>query len=243
MPHAIPYFHDVADLPVAEQRLQIEALDRDLQSKGYTLRMDKALIENEEYDYSSMRLECRPEGGVLRHVLQRGDALVVARLSLLARDLDDLTSTLLSFQFMGFALFVRDVGRGETDISKWEPLVRDLSRFISDRNSERGRQAAETKRERGKPLNQHVPPGYKLIGHRRSRRVVPDAKEQKIIHRIVKLHDEKRLSFERIHLRLLEERVRTRFGTEWSLNRICTAYRNATKPASKAQPKEEEATA
>jgi DNA invertase Pin-like site-specific DNA recombinase len=180
--------------------------------------------------------EKREAGGDLFSRLKPGDNVIVAKLDRAFRRLADCVVVLEKFEQMGIKLHICNMLGGAIDLSS--PMGRFLIHILAafaelERAfiSERTRDGLANKKRNG--IRHARFPGYgfrweKRVVDGRSQRVrVPDDEERQVMQSIHEWRSEEpALSWHEISQRLrCTLNVKTKEGTEWSVNRIRRAYR------------------
>ncbi len=170
-------------------------------------------------------LTSRRVGVLLNLGLERGDAVVVARLGDF-RDTRDCLTQMRSWSQRGIAGHVLNpsldnvTAQGRQGLA----LLRAAHNADRERAAERARTSWRRRRSGGKAANQHAGFGFKLAGGKGRRHVVPDPAERAIMSELVRLRDEERLTWDAIYFQFLRDGVRMRSGKEWNRTSLQRAY-------------------
>lgn len=97
-----------------------------------------------------------------------------------------------------------------------------------EKETARLRRAFATRRTRGKLLNGSAPPGYKIVGRKGQRRLVPDHNEQAAVEKIIQLTREG-YSWWDTRQALIDLGIKDRRGKYWTIHRISKALKDATR--------------
>lgn len=176
----------------------------------------------------------RPAGHPLHYRLRRGDHIIISKTDRAFRRMSDCTFMMELWEEEGVIVHMLDVRGMDIDASTdlGRLIVHILGAFaewerarISERTIEALRQSTKKRKPR--------PPGYKnqwpgygwryirTKGGKRKR--VPDEEERVVMQKIVKWKLAGS-SWEEIYFHLLRYRVKTREGTEWSMQRVQRAF-------------------
>ena len=213
------------------QAEQVEAFYRNTLSPRYP---DLALAETIiEHGVSGGKPFAKREHGAALDVrLQKGDHIIITKLDRGFRDTLDYLTTERAWRDRGITLHVLDLpflGDGLPDYIA--EFIRTAMAMVAQ--FERGRIRVRTKeikawlKRQGRPTNGHAGYGFKFTGRPGQRVRTPDESEQAVIRWIVRQHDERKVPFLRIWAYMLEKKIKTKGGKEWSMNRIYRAYRRA----------------
>jgi DNA invertase Pin-like site-specific DNA recombinase len=183
----------------------------------------------------------RPASVRLLADAEEGDLIVVTKLDRGFRSLKDLLHSLENMDRRGLRLVLMDL-----NIDTATPTGRLMlsvfgafAEFERARISQRTKEVLAMRRLKGwVPVG--CPLGFKWIGERGRRKVVPCEYTQGIMRRIKEWVDEG-WTFDQIYFHLLRLKVRTRKGTAWSRSGIHRAYSAACHlPPPVAPPPEQE---
>ena len=132
----------------------------------------------------------RPEGAKLWACLQRGDALVAAKLDRMFRSASDCLAVVEAFKARGVSLFLLDLNGGADDVSGngiarlFLTIVSAFAEFERDRIGERIRATKRAQKARGEYLGGKAPFGWSYDA---GRQLVPVPEQQRELRRIRKL--------------------------------------------------------
>jgi DNA invertase Pin-like site-specific DNA recombinase len=223
-----PCFGEPAEEAV---RVREQAIREFCRSQGWELG---ELFADEPSTRRERWLE-RPAGRRLAERVQSGDHVVVAGAWSVWTTADDLLEVLQDWQERGIILDLipsgTDHDRGAmnlpTEGGMGRALVWGLSwcRYLDSlRRSEAIRTALWQRRGRGARHCRNAPYGYRWSGEKGAEQLVANEQEQAVIRRIAEMRDSG-LSWHRIAATLMQEKVKTPSGAEWSPDRVRRAYR------------------
>jgi DNA invertase Pin-like site-specific DNA recombinase len=193
------------------------------------------VFEDEERD-AELPLTSRPAGKHLPARLGRGDAVVFPASLASFAGRYDLADTCRVWMARGVSVHFTDLGIDTTTAggrAGFELLAKTFE-LEGERHGESIKRAFAERRKRGRPTG--TPPyGFKTAGPRGDRRFVPDTYTRAVARKIVALRQEG-LSWSQVYVRLLQERVKTRDGREWSEGAIRRVYEGELKLQAAERP-------
>ena len=168
-------------------------------------------------------LAARPEGGPLLARLQKGDALIVAKLDRAFRNAADALATAEQLKARKVDLIVADMGSEpvtQNGVSRmFFGMLALVAEFERERTRERLADGRGAKRAAGGHIGGSAPFGYHKVGAGRSARLEPIPEQQDAILTM------RRLAAEDASLRAIAEEVRQRHGFVVSHLAVRTALR------------------
>jgi DNA invertase Pin-like site-specific DNA recombinase len=165
----------------------------------------------------SKALRQRPEGHRLSMALEAGDAVLFTKLDRGFRNVCDLATTLESWGESKVRIILLDLN-ADSDTPVGRMLIQMLgavAEFERSRIRERIKDAAAQRRREGRPVCGEAPYGQKIVGPAGKRRFVPDTYTRRIGAKILAWHLAG-WSREAIYIHMLNNRIKTRLGKEWS---------------------------
>ena len=142
----------------------------------------------------------RPAGGKINRLLRPGDHLVFAYLDRAFRNLQDYCNTIVVWASMDVTIHFVDLG---VDFSSangrlMADIIASISQWFSNDRSERCKEIARQLKRMNRPVNGQKRLGYKLVGPPKDRQWVPDVIELSIMAEIVRLRDEKGMTWQEV---------------------------------------------
>lgn len=178
----------------------------------------------------SIPLANRPEGKKLLADLQPGDLIVAAKCDRLFRSASDALATVESLKKRGVGVILADIGPDpvtENGTAKlFFSLLASFAEWERCRIAERMDDGRKGKRARGGHAGGSPPIGYKIEGHGREAKLVPDPKEQEIVALMKQRRSERKSHFE-ISRELTALGMLSRAGTPFSGPQILRITRRA----------------
>jgi DNA invertase Pin-like site-specific DNA recombinase len=177
----------------------------------------------------------RPRGKLLLERLQPGDHVAIAKTSCAFASLPEALTQLDAWYEQGIIVHLLDMpgltwrpGMGKTMLQlvpALEAMKRNLTceRIHMAMNHPQTKAKMASRTARGK-LTNHPGYGYRHRGAAGRKVRVVDAKEQEAIARITAWREQENLSWDKIAIRLLRQRIRTKDGRDWSSQRCRRAY-------------------
>jgi DNA invertase Pin-like site-specific DNA recombinase len=183
---------------------------------------------------SSKRLANRKAGAELLLALRQGDHLVVASFDRAFRNLPEAIAHLERWFDDGVQVHVLDcpfldtshwMGRAIMQLLAWvaefeRRMIRERTRIAVNSDKVKAKKAARM----AKGWFTNATYGFRLIGAKGHKRAVVDVEERKVMALIVELRDLERLSWEEIAIRLMRQRIVTKYGKCWLKGRCRSAY-------------------
>ena len=184
----------------------------------------------------------RKEAAKLNAILRPGDHIIVAHLDRPFRALLDFASVLenvwepkgINVHFADMAIDLRTPGGRAT-----ANMMATFAQWQSDSYSERNKEIAARLKRLNRPTNGQKRLGYKLVGPPGHKQWVPDHAERRDMATIVRLRDEKKMSWDQISDEM-ERRICQRedrpyrksafIKRTWSRSRCQKAYYRMRKP-------------
>jgi hypothetical protein len=150
-----------------------EAFASNLASAGY-----EELVFCEEVDYANVWLRSRPVGFRLSLGLRTRDIVLIAHGSVAFADVTDFLQTCRAWITRKVRILILDSG---LDLNPANPdacvvlfhYLGITEQLRHERACERATMTTAAKRAAGKLLSRHAPPGFKIVGPRRRRHLVP----------------------------------------------------------------------
>jgi hypothetical protein len=167
-------------------------------------------------------------GSIIFTNAQPGDIIVVSNFDRAFRSVVDCHETLTTLEEKNIGIVILDV-----DVNTKTPLGRAFMKIIAvlkelerEEIGRRTRDALQYKKRKEKPISSNCPMGWRKLGSKRDSKFVPEPKNRNWCKLIVKLREEKRLSWNQIH-RLLKRKNAVYFsgrGKTWTMTRIRKGY-------------------
>lgn len=222
MPLAHVYLRPTPTVPATRQREDAEAYYRaTLAPRGFELG---ECFEDDARE-ADKPLARRRAGARLRSALRAGDVVLIARSAVAFRDRADLVRTCRKWgRRAGVRLLDLGVGTDTEEGREGLDLVERVLNVLAERHGERVRRNKARDRRMGRPTGR-PPYGFKSIGPKGRRKLVPDEKAREV-GRLVLALKEQGLSMERIFWHLFFKGVRRDDDTEYppsTLWRMCQA--------------------
>jgi len=167
----------------------------------------------------------RPQGSALCKCLEKGDAVVISKLDRGFRKVKDFMYVVDLWAEKEVSMHLLDMGM-DTSTEVGRLMVRIMACFAEferARIAERTREAIRQRTLAGNGPKGSAPIGSRWVGAKGRRRMVKDEYEQGVMEQILALKL-KGHTWHGIWRHLIENRVKTRKGNEWSLSRIRRAY-------------------
>lgn len=167
----------------------------------------------------------RDAGGQLHVRLEAGDHIIMTRLDRGFRRFRDSLEVLDVWKERGVTLHLLDCNV-DTSTPIGELFLRILGCFADYERrlaAERTRDALKQRKAQGKPVNQYVGYGFRMVGRAGRRQREADPEERAVMRQIVAWRMQGH-SFESIASHLFLSGIRTRKGTEWSRSRCQRAF-------------------
>lgn len=174
-----------SELGMDSQKLMVEGYWRFLQSSYPEVEWGGWLLDQESA--SKVPLTRREGGRVLNDLLQPGDHVIFARLDRAFRWLDDQTATLRQWKERGVTVHFaaeridQDTIHGQLILNVLGSVNQWYAQYIGERN----RETARRLKERGCRAGGRIPLGFRSVGPKGHKRLVPNAKERRIMQQIV----------------------------------------------------------
>jgi hypothetical protein len=159
-----------------DQRLAIQAyFDANLAGLGYEL------VFHQEANSANVPLRSRPVGFQMGLALDVGDLVLIDQGFVAFADVADFLGTCRGWTARKVRILILDPGLDldpacPEDCEVLLHYIGLTERLRHERACERAALVTALKRARGKLVSRHAPPGFKIVGPRRRRRLVPDTK-------------------------------------------------------------------
>lgn len=207
----------------------------DFRLKAQGIRLMGFLPEPRDVSAYSRRFEDRPAGKYLMTVLRKGDHLIVDKIDRLWRTISDFAGLMQYFQAKGIVVhFVNLMGAtvelgtpmGDFTVGLMVLVAQLESAMKSDRLKAMHRHAEE----HGLWKRKYCPPGCRIVGKNRNRRLTWNWEERRLLGEIVRLRTQERMGFRAIS-DIIERRQCEIEGRKfyslrrvWTHKRCCFAY-------------------
>jgi DNA invertase Pin-like site-specific DNA recombinase len=164
----------------------------------------------------------RPVGRELDSRLERGDCVVAAKFDRVFRSLGDFGFMRDVWKDRGIDLrFCNLFGMpSHTSAGRLTyALLAAVAEFEAEMATERTREMKAYQKRHGLATNGNAGYGFKFVGSRGNKKRVPDPQERQVMAWIAE-HQLKGYTWRDMYLALRERGVKTKRGTEWSIDRI-----------------------
>jgi DNA invertase Pin-like site-specific DNA recombinase len=171
----------------------------------------------------SIPLSDRPAGSKLLADIADGDMLIAAKCDRLFRSASDALATVEQLKARGIGVILADIGPDpvtENGTAKlFFSLLASFAEWERVRIAERMQDGRNGKKRNGGHAGGSAPIGYRVQGHGREAKLVPDEKEQEIVSLMVERRRESKTYFE-IGIELTSKGMLSRAGTPFGAAQI-----------------------
>jgi putative DNA-invertase from lambdoid prophage Rac len=184
----------------------------------------------------------RPEGFKCNLALEKGDVLIISKLDRGFRNAGDFLNVMKDLARREVALVMLDMNLDtSTPMGRcMASILAVFAEFERDRMRERLAESVKRRRVEGRPISGQAPYGFRIVGPRGDKRFITDVITRNVGAHIVHWVDDLGMSFEKVYIHMIHERIKTRWQKEWSKGAIERAYFSERKLRRKEQAKKGE---